>query len=82
MSAKAAATLRIARAAMLAGLYPRHQDYFDAVIQSADAAVSAGFLLQADADDIAAAAEDVDIPSLPAGGPRPAVNPESVAHRP
>ena len=46
----------------LAALYPTHQDYVDAVSESADAAVAAGFLLQADADDIVAAAEDADIP--------------------
>jgi hypothetical protein len=46
----------------LASLYPTHQDYVDAVTESADAAVAAGFLLQADADDIVAAAEDADVP--------------------
>lgn len=50
-------------AATLAGLYPTHQDYVDAVAESADAAVAIGFLLQADADDIVAAAEDAAVPS-------------------
>jgi hypothetical protein len=47
----------------LAGLYPTHRDYVDAVTASADEAVAAGFLLRADADQIVAAAEDADIPS-------------------
>jgi hypothetical protein len=47
----------------LAGLYPTHQDYVDAVTESADAAVAAGFLLRADADEFVAEAEDADIPS-------------------
>jgi hypothetical protein len=46
----------------LAGLYPTHQDYVDAVTASADAAVEAGFLLRTDADDIVAAAEDAEVP--------------------
>jgi Alpha/beta hydrolase domain len=50
-------------AATLAALYPTHQDYVDAVTGSADAAVAAGFLRQAEADDIVAAAEDADVPS-------------------
>jgi Alpha/beta hydrolase domain len=50
-------------AATLAGLYPTHQDYVDAVTRSADAAVAAGFLRRAEADDIVAAAEDADVPS-------------------
>jgi hypothetical protein len=50
-------------AATLAGLYPTHEDYVDAVNESADAAVAAGFLLPADADDIVAAAEDAAVPS-------------------
>jgi hypothetical protein len=49
-------------AATLAELYPTHQDYVDAVTESADAAVSAGFLLRADADDIIAAAEGAAVP--------------------
>jgi hypothetical protein len=48
-------------AATLAELYPRHEDYVDAVTASADGAVAAGFLRRADADDIVAAAEDADI---------------------
>jgi Alpha/beta hydrolase domain len=48
-------------AATLAELYPRHQDYVDAVTASADGAVAAGFLRRADADDIVAAAEDADM---------------------
>jgi hypothetical protein len=47
----------------LAGLYPTHQDYVDAVTESADAAVAAGFLLRADADEFVAAAERAAIPS-------------------
>jgi hypothetical protein len=47
----------------LAGLYPTHQDYVDAVTESADAAVAAGFLLRADADEFVAEAQDADIPS-------------------
>jgi len=50
-------------AASLAERYPTHQDYVDAVTESADAAVAAGFLLRADADEFVAAAEDADIPS-------------------
>jgi hypothetical protein len=49
-------------AATLAELYPTHEDYVDAVTESADAAVSAGFLLQEDADEIVAEAEDADVP--------------------
>jgi Alpha/beta hydrolase domain len=49
-------------ATTLAALYPTHQDYVEAVTESADAAVAAGFLLRADADDIVAAAQDADIP--------------------
>ena len=50
-------------AATVAALYPTHQDYVDAVTESADAAVAAGFLRQAEADDIVAAAGDADVPS-------------------
>jgi hypothetical protein len=50
-------------AATLAALYPTHEDYVGAVTESADAAVAAGFLRQADADEIVAAAEDADVPS-------------------
>jgi hypothetical protein len=50
-------------AATLAALYPTHQDYVDAVTESAEAAVASRFLLQADADDIVAAAEDVNVPT-------------------
>ena len=49
-------------AATLAGLYPTHQDYVEAVTESADAAVAAGFLLRADADALVAEAEDADVP--------------------
>jgi hypothetical protein len=49
-------------AATLAALYPTHRDYVDAVTESADAAVAAGFLLRADADDIVAGARDADVP--------------------
>jgi hypothetical protein len=49
-------------AATLTGLYPVHQDYVDAVTESARAAVEAGFLLPADADDFIATAEDASIP--------------------
>ena len=45
-------------AATLAELYPTDQDYVDAVTESADAAVDGGFLLQDDADEIIATAED------------------------
>jgi hypothetical protein len=48
--------------ATLADLYPTHQDYVDAVTQSAEAAVEAGFLLPADADDMVAAAEAAAVP--------------------
>jgi hypothetical protein len=50
-------------AATLAALYPTHQDYVDAVTGSADAAVAAGFLRQAEADAIVGAAEDTDVPA-------------------
>lgn len=46
----------------LAELYPTHQDYVDAVTDSAEDAVAAGFLLQADADDLITAAEAAPIP--------------------
>lgn len=46
----------------LGALYPTHQDYVDAVTTSAGAAVDAGFLLQADADEIVAEAEEADVP--------------------
>jgi hypothetical protein len=49
-------------AATLAELYPTHEDYVDAVTESAEAAVSDGFLLQDDADAIVAEAEDADVP--------------------
>lgn len=50
-------------AATLAELYPTHQDYVDAVTESAEAAVTAGFLLQADADEMITAAETAAIPT-------------------
>lgn len=46
----------------LADLYPTHEDYVDAVTESANAAVAEGFLLQADADDLIAEAEAAPIP--------------------
>ena len=59
-------------ASILARLYPGHQDYVDAVIQSADAAVSAGFLLQADAGRFRRATRTV----------APPLAHQLVAHRP
>ena len=50
-------------AATLAKLYPTHDDYVSAVTSSADAAVSAGFLLQADADAYVDAAKEAKVPS-------------------
>jgi Alpha/beta hydrolase domain len=49
-------------AATLADLYPTHQDYVDAVTESVDAAVEAGFLLDADGEAVVAAAEDAAVP--------------------
>jgi hypothetical protein len=49
-------------AATLAELYPTHQDYVDAVSESADATVSAGYLLPEDADAFVAEAEDAPVP--------------------
>jgi hypothetical protein len=49
-------------AATLAGLYPTHGDYVDAVTESADAAVAAGFLLREDADALVSEAEGADVP--------------------
>lgn len=49
-------------AGKLAELYPTHQDYVDAVTQSAESAVSEGFLLQADADELIAEAEEAPVP--------------------
>lgn len=49
-------------AATLSALYPTHRDYVDAVTESAEAAVAAGFLLRAEADAFVAAAEEADIP--------------------
>jgi hypothetical protein len=49
-------------AATLAELYPTHQDYVDAVTESAEEAVDAGFLLPVDADDVIAAAEEAPVP--------------------
>jgi hypothetical protein len=46
----------------IAELYPTHEDYVDAVTESADAALDAGFLLEADRDAIVAEAEDAPIP--------------------
>ena len=47
----------------LGQLYPTHEVYVDAVTESADAAVDAGFLLPADRDSIVAEAEDAPVPS-------------------
>jgi hypothetical protein len=49
--------------ATLAELYPTHQDYVDAVTESADAAVAAGFLLRSDADGIVASADEAAVPT-------------------
>jgi hypothetical protein len=49
-------------AATLAQLYRTHEDYVGAVTEAADAAVAAGFLLQADADAFVAAAEEAAVP--------------------
>jgi hypothetical protein len=49
-------------AATLAELYPTHEDYVEAVTETAEAAVSDGFLLQDDADELVAQAEDADVP--------------------
>jgi hypothetical protein len=46
----------------LAELYPTHDDYVEAVTTSADDAVEAEFLLEADRDAIVAEAEDAPIP--------------------
>lgn len=53
---------RLFDAATLAALYPTHQDYVDAVTASADAAVTAGFLLRPDADAIVASSRDAAVP--------------------
>ena len=50
-------------AAIMATLYPTHEDYVAAVEASAEATVSAGFLLPEDADDIVAEAEDAGVPT-------------------
>jgi hypothetical protein len=50
--------------ALLAELYPTHDDYVDAIDRATDAAVNAGFLVPADAELIKARARQVDI-----GGP-------------
>ena len=47
----------------LSDLYPTHQDYVDTVTASADAAVRAGSLLQADADTFVTQAQDAPVPS-------------------
>ena len=49
-------------AVTLAELYPTHEDYVDAVTESADAAVADGFLLREDADAVIAATEDAPVP--------------------
>jgi Alpha/beta hydrolase domain len=48
-------------AATLASLYPGDDDYVTAVTESADAAVEAGFLLQADADAFIEAAGEAEL---------------------
>jgi alpha/beta hydrolase family protein len=50
-------------AATLAELYPSHDDYVTAVTDAADAAVEAGFLLQEEADELVAEAEEAAVPS-------------------
>ena len=47
----------------LAAFYPTHDDYVDAVRESADAAVADGFLLQEDADAMVDAAEASTVPA-------------------
>ena len=47
----------------LADRYPTHDDYVTAVTDAADAAVEAGFLLPADAEEIIADAEADPVPS-------------------
>jgi hypothetical protein len=49
-------------AATLTELYPAHQDYVDAVTESAEAAVTAGHLARADADALIAEAETAPVP--------------------
>ena len=49
-------------AQQLADRYPTHDDYVEAVTESADAAVEAGFLLAADRDALVAEAEDARVP--------------------
>jgi Trk K+ transport system NAD-binding subunit len=49
-------------AATLRELYPTHQDYVDAVTESAEAAVTAGHLARADADALIAEAEAAPVP--------------------
>lgn len=49
-------------AATLAEAYPTHEDYVDAVTESAEAAVEAGFLLEGDAEAIVAAAREAPVP--------------------
>jgi hypothetical protein len=46
----------------LADLYPTHDAYVDAVSESADSAVAAGFIRPADAELIKQAAEEADVP--------------------
>jgi len=48
--------------AQLEELYPTHDDYVAAVTESADAAVEAGFLRQAEADAFVAGAEEAPVP--------------------
>ncbi|HEY8527618.1 MAG TPA: alpha/beta hydrolase domain-containing protein [Acidimicrobiales bacterium] len=49
-------------AATLRDLYPAHDDYMAAVRSSAEEAVDAGFLLEADAEALIAEAEDANVP--------------------
>jgi hypothetical protein len=46
----------------LRDLYPTHEDYVEAVTQSAESAVADGFLRRAEADSYVAAAQGADIP--------------------
>jgi len=59
-------------AATLAALYPSQDAYVDAVTESADAAVAAGFLRQDDADEMIAAAAETTLGEAAAGVSPPA----------
>lgn len=49
--------------AQIRELYPTHEDYVDAVSESAEAATSRGFLRRAEADAFIAEAEEASVPS-------------------